>query len=739
MPGAKRLLALNVGLLVVGCLVLLAGVATPRAILSTLSTMLVFSLPGVFIGMALFGKPVQTRPESLIFGLAIGLALSEFTVLLLAYVVGWSVPILLIGVLLLALAVACATYRYWHRPLLPGPQVWSVGDYGILTGMGMFLVAFLALPFINCGKLTDLGYAFTWLFGFDFILRSSYAASITLGMPPDFLHLTGRPFRYYLVSYTAPAFAYSASGKAASLNSILLIYALWVDLLFLACLYAFLRHFTANRRAMLLTAIVAMGGYSYYSWYVVAKHLVTKLSASWVASATERNLLNFGDVSHLFQRLFLVEPQAVTGLCVVCVILFVLELVQYKIERYAVGALLGLALGIEFGIDALFGLVLIVWLGGYYTLLWLRTRQSVDAEYGPLATSLAVCGAVCLSYFTFGMYSFADRGAMVFDPYRWMFLSWPLYFPLEFGAMLLLGVRGLWRLCRKNPSAVSRPLLLLAVIILAQVIFIRVGVLPRERVAQRLLPLLLLVWTGGFFEDWLAAPRSRRSKILVAGIVLAAVPTVFTDIRFASSVNDPTRTGYVSVADMKACEWIRSSIPPSAILQGEPNYYAHAASAAVGVPPISLIPDFGERREVLGEMYVAESTIVHTEHIVKSRANDLRHMFRAEKIGDVLPMVEKYGIDYLYVGPAEQRLYPGFLGLLQKAPNFFQEVYSNDGVYILKRKVPDPPGQAGESRQAPSLGKSRILLEGMWVEMPVPELRQREGVQSWDATRAAFR
>lgn len=680
---SKRGLHLFALFIVGGLIALVTSLAQPYDAFCTVLMLTMFCLPGLFIGRRLFGAASWKRPEGVIFGCVFGIVLGEYAVLTGGYIAGWSVRTGLASWLMLFVLILILTYRKQAGSLLQGLREWERGDWLILEGMLLVLLIFVAIPFLNFGKLTKYGYAFTWLFGFDFILRGSYVAGITLGLPPDFLHLAGIKFRYYLVSYAGPAFAYSLGHKSGTLMSVLLIYTLLIDVLFVACLFTLLRHFITGHRALGWTAAVAMVGYSYYGWYVLAQRVVLNLPPSWRELTLGRALLDYGDVSHLFQRLYLVEPQASTGLCLILAILFLLESIGYEMRRYDLAILLGIGLGIEFGVDALLGLIFSLWFGISFLLRWAGELRLLRREIGPVVASVLSCTVIFLGYFAVGMYSFADSGAMTFEPYHWILRLAPIYFIIEFGPMVILGGWGL-SLSWKNRSAlVSRPLVLFAILILAQVVFVRVGVLPRERLAERLLPIVLLVWTGHFFEEIFRREGKDKLRILAVILIGLAIPTFFTDIRYTSDVQDPARTGYVTVADMQACKWIRHNLPDNTIVQSQPNYNGRCGANEPAVAAISLIPNFAERRETIGEWYVAATTIVHTKDIEQVRARDISLLFEAQHADQVERVVAKYGINYIYVGSCDEQNNPQLLQILQSNPLFFHEVYSEDGVHIF--------------------------------------------------------
>lgn len=673
---------------------LLSSIASPAAVLVTGAAVCVFMLPGIFVGMTLFGRRFLRNPESLIFGAVIGIALSDYSAVAVGYLFQWSTEKVLLSVSCVAIVAAAISWRRWNRPLVTNLRSWDAADYAILIGMFAAMLAFVWVPFRNVGRLTADGFAYTWLFGFDFLLRSAQTAMLTTRLPPDYLHLTGHVFHYYLASFALPAFAYSASGKILPLHPILLIVTLIDGFLFLSCLYALLRHFVLRRRALVWAGAVALIAYSYYAWYVLAKYFLGGLAIVWLPRAAAASLLGFGNVSHLFQRLFLDEPQALTGLSILVFLLFLLEKVRYKVNSYGLAVVLGLALGIEFGIEGFYALVLCVWFGLIFAFRCIWTRGQMRGEYGPLAVTIALCGLIYASFFSLGLYELASGRMLQVAPNWWALQYLPAYFLVEYGPLLILGLWGLRIQWQRNGWQDSLPLFLLCVAILLHIFFVTGSTSANLGLMRgnRLLPVVLVVWSAIAFDEFFRRGESLKRHWIVMGLVLAAVPTYFTDAYFTSNIYDPRATAYVRVADRNACEWIRRNTPETSIVQGEPEY------RGVDIPEggtLSLIADFAERPMVLGQYWIASTILPGSEPIARERLNDLHRMFEAQDIAQTILMVKKYHINYVYYGPYEKHLYPEFLGLLRSAPSFFREVYSNDGVHIFEAEL-----ASGSSSQA---------------------------------------
>jgi uncharacterized membrane protein len=100
-----------------------------------------------------------------------------------------------------------------------------------------------------------------------------------------------------------------------------------------------------------------------------------------------------------------------------------------------------------------------------------------------------------------------------------------------------------------------------------------------------------------------------------------------------------------------------------------------------------LIPDFAERREVVGEWYVAGTTLVNSKPEETKRAHDITRMFSSTSPDQVLSISSKYGIGYIYIGACEQEMYPRILTVLRADTSSFKAIYGKDGVYIFQRSA----------------------------------------------------
>lgn len=651
-------------------------------VVATFSAFALMALPGIFVGMAVFGWDVRRQPESLIFGVPLGLMLSSYVALMLGFFGHWSVLPITLALLSLAALTSLYARRYRRFPLLSSLRPWKSADYSVLGAMGLTVLGFLAIPFSHIGELTPDGHAYTWLFGFDFILRAAYAASITIGLPIDHMHMAGVPLHMYLGGYVLPAFSYTLSGETVHLQAILMVTEILLDLMFIGCLLAFWRLFAKSTKALVVTAVMALVTYSYYGWVIIARHFARLMPAAIATKLQDQ--VTFGAVSHLFQRLFMVEPQAIMALSV---FLFVLLVVLSSDRRigFALSFLLGLAIGVEFGIDSWLALTLAGWFAVVQLMrLW---KHWGDGELW--LQSLLVGATACILWSTYFMVHMVDlsSGSLVsVHPYWWGLKFGILQYAFEYGPMLPLGLFGLWLLWRSNRFRAAS-LGLIAAIAVCQDLFVGIAYLPHFRIGNRLLPIVLLAGAAWLFEHARSTPARKWAAM---AMMILAVPTFVTDIYGASNVLDRHDTWYVSSADLKACEWIRTHLPRTAIVQARPDYVGDywVDPSLRGEQEISLIPNFALRRSALGEEYSARSVCAGCDRLAMLREVDMDSMFRAKGAAAVTSMTSKYKIGYLYVDPFSQSQYPDFLSVLKSSPQF-EEVYSQDSVYVFR--VVDAP------------------------------------------------
>jgi len=648
---------------------LCAGLANWTTVAFTAVTISLFVLPGLLIAPVFYGNEPGLRVEQGIVGALFGVCISSYAAIAAGFRYGWSPKTITVAILLLSTACAAVGYRFRGRVKLP-QRKWTGIDYQILAGMVTLVVAFSAMPAMHVGKLTPRGYAYTWLYGNDFFTRSDFSVAMTVKMPPDFYWMTGVPLRMYLIGYAMPAFAFAASGKTIALHSMMLLMILFAAVLMAACLFLFLRTMFAEPKWVGVGAFLALVAYSYYWVYDVAK-------APFLRPG---HRFDFHDsISHLFQRSFLVEPQAALATSLLLVILALMALMRYRLRDYSLAAFIGVCLGLSFGAEGMQGLVMVGWFGLFYSLRLLLVKASRQEELGPFLTAVASCGIVCGSYIFLGMYERSTSHLMTISLNTWIVKYGLGFFPIEFGPLVILGVWGTIRWWRGERESFGWPLLLLAALGMLQVLFIQTPVPQRTRMADRLLPIVFISFAVYLLRELWSSRGNRGVRLLAAGLVLAAVPTFFTDIHYTSNIDDLYNTRYVRVADQEACDWIRQNLPENAVIQGYYNYFIDPDRGIY----ISLISSFAQRPQVLGWYTGAATIVADGWPVANQRRSDIEKTLATDQVSALVSFVRKYSVDYVYVGPSEQERFEHLLPLIEGAPDQFQQVYLKDGVAIF--------------------------------------------------------
>ena len=643
------------------------SIAGYPAILYSAFTLILFMLPGYFIAPIFFGTSPELRPARAIIGSVFGITISSYTAIVIGFRFGWNPKLITLAIV--ALSCVCAFFGRVFRNHVSLPiRTWTATDHAILAAIGIFLVLFSARAALHVGQLTSHGYAYTWLYGFDFVYRSDVIQSMTLHLPPDWSWMTGVPMRMYLVGYAMPAFAYAAAGKAITIHSVLLLMTLFSSFLLLACLYLFLRTLFPQTKVLLFALFAALVACSYYWVYDAAKAFLFGANPGFRL---------YGSVSHHLHRILLVEPQAALTTSLLLILLTVLALVRYRLSDYPLAVFLGICLGVSFGVEAMQGLMAIAWFGLFYLGRLLAGKSSWRSEFGPFLATVVSCGLISGSFFVLGMYQPSTSHLMPIGVNWWIVKFGIPYFLVDLGPLLLLGVWGMVRWWRGAREDFGWPLLSLGAVVLLQVLFVLLR--PAARMADRFLWLLLLPFAAYLFRDLWTAPARRRARALALALVLLAIPAFFTDIIFTSAVNNVPETYYVRPEDMQACQWIRQNLPETAVIQNDYNYFAGTDRGLY----MSLIASFAQRPQVLGWAANAAFVVDNGPALARERRLDIEAALASRDVASLVTFTRRYSVDYLYVGPSEQSKYPQLLPLLRSDPAQFREVYSQRGVSLF--------------------------------------------------------
>ena len=254
---------------------------------------------------------------------------------------------------------------------------------------------------------------------------------------------------------------------------------------------------------------------------------------------------------------------------------------------------------------------------------------------------------------------------------------------MSLGPLLVPAVLGLWppwRLPRRAWPAVAGTVLGLLVFY-----FVRLSVegsyigFRAGQLLQLALPGLAAVF---FAQLWRSDWRRRAAAAAIALVlVVIGLPTTLIDSYNAQDIgNRRMGPGFrwtitLTPDEQDAYRWIRRETPRSAIVQMDP--IAH------GRETWSQLPTFAERRMAAARPISLMNIPDYTERSRKA------HRIYAERDAETAAqLARELGIDYIYIGPAEQKANPaGGLAKFAKRNDLFEPVFENAGtrIYAVRR------------------------------------------------------
>ncbi len=645
----------------------------------------IFALPGILLGW-IFSKASRQNPEWAILGSVIGLVVSSFTALLISYFVQWNVYYIIIGIALLSVSIYAigARHRLRIQKIDPG-TTWHYADYAILLAFLLIVSSSFILPYKNLGIPSDGKYIYTWLFGHDFINRMVTSVSISQGVPPENPHFAGEALRYYYVSYVLPAFVYSLSERSIPMQSIMQMTCVTYTLLMVCTFFCFVRSLFKERATLIIIMVFSFVAYSYVDLYVLLKFLCKNYFENIGFTVGDYNLLSFSSHSHTFYRFFLVQPQAVMGISVFLVT-FALFRINRRYNDSRLFILIGILIGLEFGVEAVTGLVLAFWYGIVQLYSFSTEQKKEISLLKSLFLPAFAALIIYLMFFIVQMYSFqSGASALIFQASPARFVIAPIHFILDYGPSWIFGLLGVIVYLKKrdkndvtmNEFLILFGLALLLILFIANPVERDFGLLK----GARILPICLLTFSGYFFQN---AGFEKKCGFLCIALSAIAIPSYFTDIHTSSDVKNKSQMTYVNASDYKACQWIKENIPVKATVQSIANYPEYNNDAGRGYS-YSLVSVFGERRVAVGEWKISHSMHDSTEKAT-TRHNDIKRMFESENVAEAIKVLRKYRIDYIYIGSYEKKLYPSGALKFASLKEGFERVYSAEGVEIYRVK-----------------------------------------------------
>lgn len=642
-----------------------------------------FAAPGVPFARRLYATGERGRVVPTVIGACWGYGVSSI-VLLALWVAGLRNTFALV---LLAPLIAGAVLLPLRGRGVLEPPVFCRRDVAALALLLLVIPLVVAKPWSKVGALTPEGRAYRAYFTADFIWRMAVAAEVAHGeVPPRNQFYRGDDLRYYWAADLLPAAEYRTFRHAVRLEEVLLANALVVNILFVAFIYAFARHWTASAGAAAIAsaAAILLGSFEGTERIVAFLRSGTPLEALklYNIDAITRWVYGGLPVDNLHRALFW-KPQHAMGYALGFSSLLVVSR-SSEVPGARVMALAGLMLALALFFSSFSAIMIGVVVGIVATSRFLAAGRigalMVGAFAGVAPIGCAALAALALHY--------VDRGEsivrLLVNPQA---LTHPyICITLSFGAMLPAAIAASVIALRRGAARAVAPLWVATAVFFLFYFFVDVRDHQFVYVGWRAGDVLFIVFAAltayGLSEFWQAGRMARVATVLV-GVVLAAAaaPTVAIDLYNTQDTRNRRMgpgfrwTVVLSKDELAAIEWIRRYTPEDALVQVEPQVRGRETWAYVAA--------FAERRMAAG---LPISMVPVDKYIAASRR--VTELYRMTDAREAFTRAHALGIDYLVVGPPERTAYPQFEMLLAAHPEYFRPVFGNGSMrlYLVERE-----------------------------------------------------
>lgn len=659
---------LSFGLLVAATFATCFMLAEIRTVVATVSVYILFVFPGVLY----LNRRGLSNIDSVLYGIPLGLCISGLIVMTSAVVTKWSLGALITAYGVVLCALVLGTYRKGtiHIEENSGRENHSIPRYVFVLIFIFVLLVFV--PLFLAGRLTPDGYAFTGLFGHDFILRAHYSSALARSVPLENFFFGGQLItNYYLLWNTLPATVYKLLGMSGDIRRIVSIISILNVPVFLLLVFRSLAGFIQNkqnalsdarkRKILLLSFGVILFSYSYHWAFFFFKKAVD----FWNIGRLNQYADQMGFLSQSWLRDFLFEPQLVLALMMMLLIM--------RIMRWENSWSRGLLIGIILSGIALSDLPAFFIFGSAYFLFrgwrFIREREKIILVDGgtSVGTGLVIAwGMVLMGIFSVQEYS----NSIIVRPYMAVIVLSPVFLMLHFGGTAITGALGMIRKVREDEQVFMLFLTLTSLFFMFFVTETLDGnTFLRKSIQIMRLPIVL------FTAYYLVHVSVRRWFVTVIVLLVLAVPTVFTDVYAVTRGGVSSETTYVTPAEMEAAQWVRRNTPEDAVVQSKIDYPGHF--------DYSLTVCFGERKAALAHWWIAY-LLYPNKDAIQERAEKIKSIFRTEDDGERYAAARALHIKYLFIGDKERGSFPGCETKVTRDAGHFRRVFGNEEVRIYE-------------------------------------------------------
>ena len=658
----------------VACLAAFFAVAGPAALAFGLISQAIFIAPGILILRAI--APRQGWLPIAAFGPLVGQALGCFVMTLL-WVAGGRGPWLLIVTPLIVAALAWPARRLEGRWKLPAAEP---GDAVAVALLLILVTLIVGLPFAHVGEITPDGQAYRAYFTADYVWRRAVVIELAKGAPiPVNPYFTGDVLHYYWMPHILTGAQYRFAGAWASLDELLLIRSISIDLFFVTFLYGVVRLFRVKPWAAAAGAAFVILSTSFEGLYVLFD-----LSTKNVPISAVKNL-NIDAISRWYfqgipidglQRLLFYQPHHIVGYCIGLIGLLALAVRTRAVDPAAL-AISGVCLALSIVISSFAGLMVTVaamlfeFVGVVRSFDWMRGIKHGIAAAIPLLASVGIV-------FWLG---YVDRSGSVVEfivnPVAVHSFFWVTL--LSFGPILVVTALAIPALMseRRGLSILGA----LAVTSLAFYFFVNVRDHQDVYVGWRVGHFLFMsaaVVIGVLLEYVYARPSTWQPLqwAAIAIALLAGLPTTIIDIYNTQDISEHGEAPYFTMMmrpdELQAFDWIQKNTRPDSLFQVDPIVRA--------VDSWAYLPAFAERRMAIG---LPISMVPLAKYQQGSEAINL--IFEEPPLA-AYERAARAKVNYVLIGPQERKAHPGVEERFNSIPNQMPLAWKNGTISIYEVK-----------------------------------------------------
>lgn len=520
---------------------------------------------------------------------------------------------------------------------------WQTADWIWLLLWMWFTVVVVSTAFLKVGIESPSGFAYRAYFNADFFRNLAVMGSLNShGIPPDNPYVSGYTLNYYWFFHLFLAF-WKTMFPYYRPDFMLIQFSLVAICMFVASLFVVMRYLTVSKKTLFLCFLLLIFGGSYKGVYVL-NHL-QELNMSWHAFTT----LNIEGILRwnwrapqidMLYRAFLYAPQHLIAMS----IFFPLLIAWSSMSFWFSGRiLLYVVLFSTLGFSAFIGGLLILSAG--LVVLYQTLRQ--PGEKWKELLLAGIIGVVFLFLYLYGFRMF-QTGSQSADVKLGLDIPMikylPSYFVLNWGALLIFGLAGIFSCFRRFPFGILLFQLLLCFFF---IFFIELKLPGFSDVSLKVgyvSHVILLLFAAGFFDRIFSANPSRHQVWLMIAFFLVLMPSFVTwmmDAFNSQDISNRKFTTFVSRGDAEVFQWMRKNIPPQSVVQGILVYGGFLEGFVTEIPP------FAERSVYLGDKNFSRIFQI-PKRSVDRRTRIIERLFGEESSARMNDYCRSLGIDFIF-------------------------------------------------------------------------------------------